>query len=242
MSEIIVNVDPEEVPNVIIKVDENSAQAAIDAAAAAQKSAEEARDAVAGTSTIPFLDLRIIAEGSQDGIPNVDKALEYGDTVEGFKDANTYWKSAMYNGGDLEDRENGYDPLVELIWEEEVVPDSNSTPSVDTPLITTGDATNITQNSFTLAATPERIGVGSNWGQSGIQLAINPDFLNYVTISSPTVMELVPFTVNFKNPQYAWGNLAPGTTYYYRAKIVVNPAYEGEIFWYGEVKTVTTLP
>lgn len=235
MSEINVNVDLEDVPIVEIIVDENSAQAAMDAA-------EEAKNAVANASTIPFLELRIIAEGSQGGVPNVAKALEISDTVEGFKNANTYWKSAIYNGGNPEDREVGYDPLFEATWEEEINPDPNPLPDENTPLITTGDASGITQNSFTLGASPERMGLGSNWIQSGIQLAINPDFSNYVTQSSPTLMEVIPFTVNFHNPLYAWGNLAPGTTYYYRAKMIVNPAYEGEVFWYGETKTVVTLP
>jgi len=110
------------------------------------------------------------------------------------------------------------------------------------PLIITGDATNITQNSFSLSASPERIGTGSSWGQSQIQVSNSPSFTHFVTISSPTLIDLVPFTVNFKNPLYSWGNLVPDATYYYRAKMVVNPAYEGELYWYGDVKTVKTLP
>jgi hypothetical protein len=135
------------------------------------------------------------------------------------------------------------------IWIEFIEGDKNDIPADDnesvdsvSPLIITGNATNITQNSFTLGADPIRIGTGSSWGQSQIQVDINPDFSNYVTQSSPNLTSLDAFTTNFKNPLYAWGNLAPNTLYYYRAKMGVNPPYEGENFWYGEVKTVITLP
>lgn len=67
-----------------------------------------------GYGPIPFLELRLIAKGSQAGVPNTDLfTLEIGDFVEGMKDANTKWKSAMYNGGDPNDR-NSYTPIVEI--------------------------------------------------------------------------------------------------------------------------------
>lgn len=237
MSEINVEIVHENIPVVEIIIDENSAQTAKDAA-------EEAKNAVAGNAIIPFLELRIIAEGSQDGVPNVAKTFEPGNTVEGFKDANTYWESAMYEGGDPEERAS-YTPMVEVIWEEipdTPDPDPDPVPDANAPLIITGDATGVTQDSFTLSATPTQMGTGTGWIQSGIEVDINPDFSNYVTQSSPTLSALAAFSVTFNNPLYAWGNLVPNTTYYYRAKMIVNPAYEGEIFFYGETKTVTTLP
>jgi hypothetical protein len=130
------------------------------------------------------------------------------------------------------------------IWIEYIADDVVATSNVinlDAPLIVTGEITNLTRDSFTLGASPQSSGLGSNWGQSEIQLSLTADFLNYVTQSSPTMMELIPFTVDYTNPLYAWGNLVPNTTYYYRAKMIVNPAYQGEIFWYGDTKTVTTL-
>ncbi len=78
-----------------------------------------------GNSPISFLELRLIAKGSHGGVPNIDlTTLEIGDFVEGMKDENTKWKSAMYNGGDPVNRAN-YTPIVEISL-------NASIPSVDT--------------------------------------------------------------------------------------------------------------
>lgn len=68
---------------------------------------------------IPFLTLALMEKGSQDGVANTSANLEIGDLVQGFKDANTVWKSAIYNGGDPTDREN-YTPLIEVVLQEPV--------------------------------------------------------------------------------------------------------------------------
>ncbi len=55
---------------------------------------------------IAFLELRLKSKGSNLCIPNTGSGLEAGDIVEGFKDANFYWESALYKGGDILDRNN----------------------------------------------------------------------------------------------------------------------------------------
>ena len=61
---------------------------------------------------IAFLELRLKSKGSNLCIPNKGSGIEIGDLVEGFKDANIYWESAMYKGGYKEDR-NNYTPILE---------------------------------------------------------------------------------------------------------------------------------
>ena len=61
---------------------------------------------------IAFLELRLKSKGSNLCIPNKGSGIEIGDLVEGFKDANIYWESAMYKGGYKEDR-NNYTPVLE---------------------------------------------------------------------------------------------------------------------------------
>ena len=67
---------------------------------------------------LPFTN-SLMEKGSQDGVANTSANLEIGDLVQGFKDANTVWKSAIYNGGDPTDREN-YTPLIEVVLQEPV--------------------------------------------------------------------------------------------------------------------------
>ncbi|MEN9907143.1 MAG: hypothetical protein RLZZ540_284 [Bacteroidota bacterium] len=47
----------------------------------------------------PFLSLKLIDKGNQNGIPNTAGTLEINDVVRGFFDANTYWNAAYYLGG-----------------------------------------------------------------------------------------------------------------------------------------------
>ena len=60
------------------------------------------------TAPIQYLTLRKKANGSTD----INSPIQIGDIVEGFKDSTTYWTSAIYNGGDINDRAN-YTPIVE---------------------------------------------------------------------------------------------------------------------------------
>lgn len=62
----------------------------------------------------PFLNLKLIDKGSQNGIPNTGPGLEIMDVVRGFFDANTYWKAAYYLGGNPELR-SSWQPVEEAI-------------------------------------------------------------------------------------------------------------------------------
>lgn len=53
-------------------------------------------------SPIPFLELRLKFKGSGNALPT----LQAGDVVHGFADADTIWANAVYNGGDITDRDN----------------------------------------------------------------------------------------------------------------------------------------
>lgn len=69
-----------------------------------------------GISVVSYLDLNLNNKGTHNCIPNVGLGLEPGDVVSGWKDANTYWVAAIYNGGDPADRTN-YTPLNEIIMD-----------------------------------------------------------------------------------------------------------------------------
>ncbi len=69
-----------------------------------------------GTSIVPYLDLPLSNKGTNNCVPNIGTGLETGDVVSGWKDANTYWVAAIYNGGDPADRDN-YTPLNEIIMD-----------------------------------------------------------------------------------------------------------------------------
>jgi len=60
---------------------------------------------------IPYLELRLKAKGAGNTDTDFAYILQTGDLVEGFKDATEYWTTAIYNGGDVDDRAN-YTPLV----------------------------------------------------------------------------------------------------------------------------------
>lgn len=111
MSEVIINVDPEDVPVVNITVDENSAQSAMDAAAAAKYYYSLIAGIVAGKTVIPYLELVWVAKGVGN-TENVD-IEEPGDYFEGFKDETTYWQKAEWLGGDRSVRTN-YIPRIEF--------------------------------------------------------------------------------------------------------------------------------
>ena len=89
MSEIIINVDPEDVPVVNVTVDENSAQAALDAQAAAEAALEEINSTDFGgkldkggyTGTAKTLDDRISAIEFPDEILIRGEAPLTGDTI-----------------------------------------------------------------------------------------------------------------------------------------------------------------
>jgi hypothetical protein len=63
-----------------------------------------------GKKPIPFLKLELKAKGESNEL----ETLQIGDAVEGFKDANVYWDTAVYLGGNINDRDN-YLPLVETL-------------------------------------------------------------------------------------------------------------------------------
>lgn len=79
-----------------------------------------------GTSIVPYLDLPLTNKGTNNCVPNLGTGLETGDVVTGWKDANTYWVAAIYNGGDPADRDN-YTPLHEIIMDY-VCPVPSTTP------------------------------------------------------------------------------------------------------------------
>lgn len=73
---------------------------------------------------IPFLDLKLVERGSINGVKNTG-ARKYGDFVQGMKDATTMWKSAMFLGGNENDR-NNYVPIVEIVINEAIeIPEEN---------------------------------------------------------------------------------------------------------------------
>ncbi len=53
-----------------------------------------------------YLDLDLIAKGSQGGVPNTADTLEVGDIVRGFAEEGVYWEAARYLGGDPTNRDN----------------------------------------------------------------------------------------------------------------------------------------
>ncbi|MFV5696686.1 hypothetical protein ACM55G_14750 [Flavobacterium sp. LB3P122] len=110
MSEVIINVDPQEVVVVNITVDENSAQSAMDYAAAAQYYYGLIAGIVAGRTIIPYLELVWVAKGIGNSNPLEE---EPGDYFEGFKDSTTYWQKAEWTGGDRSVRTN-YIPRIEF--------------------------------------------------------------------------------------------------------------------------------
>lgn len=55
---------------------------------------------------IAFLELRLLYKGQG----NTANTLQIGDVVHGFKEAGVIWDKAIYNGGDINDR-NNYTPL-----------------------------------------------------------------------------------------------------------------------------------
>ena len=59
-------------------------------------------DAVNPMTPISFLELRLKFKGNG----NTLSTLQVGDIVHGFADADTIWTNAVYNGGDVNDREN----------------------------------------------------------------------------------------------------------------------------------------
>lgn len=84
------------------------------------------------TTPIDFLELRLIGRGSQNGIANTGD-LKQGDFVEGMKNAQTLWKSAMYNGGDPNDR-NNYTPIVEVDLENYITLPEPTNPIIPVPI------------------------------------------------------------------------------------------------------------
>lgn len=66
-----------------------------------------------GISVVSYLDLNLSNKGTNNCVPNIGPGLETGDVVSGWKDANTYWVAAIYNGGDPAVRAN-YTPLNEI--------------------------------------------------------------------------------------------------------------------------------
>jgi hypothetical protein len=66
----------------------------------------ELADAVNPFGPIQYLELRLKFKGTG----NTADTLQVGDIVHGFADADTIWNNAIYEGGDVNDR-NNYTPL-----------------------------------------------------------------------------------------------------------------------------------
>jgi hypothetical protein len=109
MSEIFINVDPEDVPIVNITVDENSAQSAIDAAAAAQEILENILITASG-GRHPYNQFKFI----QKGFGNTDLQNEQiGDIYCGWSDDGTIrYTEAKWLGG-LKNNADNFTPLVQ---------------------------------------------------------------------------------------------------------------------------------
>jgi hypothetical protein len=75
-----------------------------------------------------YLSLGLSDKGTNNCVPNVGPGLETGDIVRGWKDANTYWVAALYDGGDPADRAN-YTPLQEIAMDYVCPVPSTSPPS-----------------------------------------------------------------------------------------------------------------
>lgn len=70
-----------------------------------------------GNSSNAFGVFQSFSKGLFDCVVNIGSGLEPGDIVnKGWKDANTWWESAIYNGGDITDT-NNYTPLIEVIMD-----------------------------------------------------------------------------------------------------------------------------
>lgn len=110
------------------------------------------------------------------------------------------------------------------------------TTTTSNPSIQTLSASNITTNSFTLSADPISAGCPAYTTYSGIEWDINSNFTNSCAINSPTPTTLDQFSVNVEYSPTC-GDITPNTTYYWRGFIISN-----SIYYYGETKTVTTLP
>lgn len=86
-----------------------------------------------GVSVVSYLDLNLNNKGTNNCVPNIGPGLETGDVVSGWKDANTYWIAAIYNGGDPSDRSN-YTPLHETVMDYVCgVPQAPTTPTTPLP-------------------------------------------------------------------------------------------------------------
>ena len=62
---------------------------------------------------IAYLELRLKFKGIIGGVPNALSTLQVGDIVHGFSEGTTIWTNAVYNGGDINDRDN-YTPLYDI--------------------------------------------------------------------------------------------------------------------------------
>ena len=80
----------------------------------------------------PFLNLKIIDKGHQDGLPNIETTLQKGDIVRGFFDKDTYWKAAYYLGGDIALR-TSWQPVEEDISTPVVADIPNPNPPPEPP-------------------------------------------------------------------------------------------------------------
>lgn len=105
------------------------------------------------------------------------------------------------------------------------------------PAIQTLTASNITSTSFTLSADPIQAGCPAYRTYSSIMMDTSSSFTNYCRIDSPTPNSLNSFSVTFSGTQCNAISIQSNTTYYWRGVIVSN----GNTY-YGETKTVTTLP
>jgi hypothetical protein len=67
-----------------------------------------------GNTSVVFGQFQSFSKGIRNCIINTGSELQPGDLVhKGWKDANTWWEAATYNGGNILDM-NNYTPLIEI--------------------------------------------------------------------------------------------------------------------------------
>lgn len=70
-----------------------------------------------GNSGNAFGQFQSFSKGLNNCVINTETSLQPGDIVnKGWKDANTWWESAIYNGGDVTDMDN-YTPIIEVVMD-----------------------------------------------------------------------------------------------------------------------------
>lgn len=115
-------------------------------------------------TNIAYLELRLKFKGVVGGVPNSLSTLQPGDIVHGFADADTIWTNAIYEGGDITDR-NNYTPIY----------DPKPAPEMFTAPITGAGQTFILPTGFKAGSVLKSRGelyIGTEWSQTDDILTI----------------------------------------------------------------------